>query len=51
MDSGAAKDLKTRMPPGFQQINMVGSDFTFREKQDENLGSSVASRKYVDKVF
>jgi len=33
MDSGTTMDLKTGMPPGFQQIYIIGSDFTFREKQ------------------
>jgi len=32
MDSRASEDLKTGMPPGFQQINIIGSDFAFREK-------------------
>jgi len=34
---GAAEDLKFGMPPGFQQINMIGSDFTFREKQSKDF--------------
>jgi hypothetical protein len=42
MDTGAAEDLKTRMPPGFQQINMIGSDFAFSEKQGKNFGEGKA---------
>ena len=38
-DSGTAKDLKARMSPGFQQVYMIGSDFTFREKQGKDFGS------------
>ena len=30
-DAEAAKDLKSGMFPGFQQVNMIGSDFTFGE--------------------
>jgi len=39
MDAGAAENLKTGMPPGFQQINMIGSDLTFREKQGKDFRS------------
>jgi hypothetical protein len=27
------------MPPGFQQINMIGSDLPIREKQDKDFRS------------
>ncbi len=39
MDSWTAEDLKAGMFPGFQQINMIGSYFTFREKQGKDFGS------------
>ena len=37
-NAGAAEDLKTRMPPGFHQIYMIGSDFAFCEKHGKDLG-------------
>ena len=37
MDVGAAEDLKTGMPPGFQQIRKIGSDFAFSEKPGKTL--------------
>jgi hypothetical protein len=38
MNSWAAEDLKPGMFPGFQQINMIRSDLTFREMQGKDLG-------------
>jgi hypothetical protein len=39
MDSWASKNLKPGMPPEFQQINMIGSDFAFSEKQGKDFRS------------
>jgi hypothetical protein len=39
MDTGAAKDLKTGMPPRFQQINMIRSNLPFRQKEGKDLRS------------
>jgi hypothetical protein len=42
MDPGIAIELRIEMFPGLQQMNRVGSDFTFREKQGEDFGSNRA---------
>jgi hypothetical protein len=37
-EAGAAKDLKSGMLPGFQQVNVLGRDFTFGEQQGQDFG-------------
>ena len=39
MDAVTAIDLKIGMFPGFRQINMIGSDFTFGKEQGRDFES------------
>ena len=38
-DAGTTINLKSGMLPGFQQVNMIGGDFTFGEQQGQDYGS------------
>lgn len=39
MDATTAKNLKSGMLIGLEQINMAGSDFVLRKKQGRDFGS------------
>ena len=47
MDAGAVKDLKSGLSPGFQEINMIGSDLVLRKMQGKDFRSpsSLAVKK------